>query len=211
MVIASGSLPRMQTGRFKPKSYSGDYMRAGELAEKIVRDWLLEHPEVVGVVDVSQLREIQRIDTDIIVKLNDGTHPLAEIKWDRHLGVSGKVLLEVLRFNHKAPQEAAGVLGWTLRTEARWILYFAPALACVYQFKTAELRRCLQAYTDSRRAETEFIWVDTDRVKSTLCVLLPEADCGSAYQVHDVIEYARRYIPNIDQLRLRFAPQPLQF
>lgn len=204
-------LPIPQTGRFKPKSYDGDYMKAGHLAETIVRDWLRAHPEVLEVDDLTEVYQIQRTDMDITVRMRDGTHPLAEIKWDRHLGSTGKVLIEVLRFNHRAPQEAAATLGWTLRTEARWILYYAPRYAYVYQFKTAELRKHFQAYTELHRVNTEFVWISTDRIKSTLCIALPLAQCQGSFRVHDVVEFARPHMPQIDQLRLRFAPETLQW
>jgi len=200
-----------QTGRFKARSYDGDYMKAGKIAEKVIIDWLTSHPDVIEVEDLRDVCEIQHTDMDITVRLRDGTHPLAEIKWDRHLGSTGKVLVEVLRLNHKAPTSVAGVLGWTLRTEARWILYFAPRFGYVYQFQTDALRHCLQCYTDAVRADTEFTWISTDRVKSTLCILLPLTACVGAFTVHDVIEFTRPHLPAIDQYRLRFAPEPLQW
>lgn len=210
MVVAP-VLPQTTSGKFKAKSYAGDLMRVGDLAEAIVRDWLQAHPDVLGLVDLSRLAPFQRTDMDLAIRLQDGTHPIAEVKWDRNLGVSPYILVEVLRLNHQAPPEAAGALGWTLRTEARWILYFAPKLALVYQFKTDMLRRRVQQYTAQARHDTQFCWVSTDAVKSTLNLLLPVQACQGAFRVHDVIAYARRHIPAIDQLRLQFAPESLRW
>ncbi len=202
--------------RYKERSYDGDYMKAGRLAERIVMDWLVNHPEVVEVDDLSHLRQLQRVDSDCAVCLRDGTTPLAEIKWDRWLGIKGNVLVEVLRLNHKGPSEVAGVLGWTLRTPARWILYYAPNLAQVYQFQTEQLRQSLQRYTEEMREKTRFSWVCTDRIKSARNSLVPVAYCEGAFRVHDVLKYAERYapdsIPEVMQLRLRyFAGESLQW
>jgi len=199
------------TGRFKEKSYDGDYMKAGKIAEKISLDFLADHPDVIGVKDISEIEVIQTADADALIKLRQGTNPLAEFKSDAHMGITSNVLIEVLRINHRAPQESAGVLGWSLRTEVRWIFVFGPRTGYLYQFKTADLRRAFQNYTEQVRENTKLHWVSTDRVKSTLCVLMPLKYCHGTFQVHDVLHYARRYIEGIDKLRLRFAPEPLEF
>lgn len=203
-------IPQVRTGAFKPKSYDGDYMKLGQLGQNIVFDWLREHPEVVAVHDATELKLLQIADADALLCLRDGETPLAEIKTDSWLGRTPNVLVEVLRINHIALPEHAVNLGWTGRTVARWIMYVAISTGYVYQFSTARLRQRFQNYTGRMRQNTQFAFIPTDKTKSTIAVLMPLKECGGAYRVHDVLPYAKRYIPNIEQDRLRFAPESLR-
>ncbi len=87
----------------RPRSYDGDYMAAGRAAEGIVMAWLHEQPQFIGVESLTGLRQLREADVDCSFSLSDGRVTFAEIKSDRWLGKTGRVLFEVLRINHKVP------------------------------------------------------------------------------------------------------------
>lgn len=176
------------TGSTKERSYSGDYMAAGKKAEEIVMKFLTDKPYIIGVSDFRQLKAIQEADVDIAIKTIDGRVTLAEIKSDWHLGVSGNVLFEVLRINHTAPPEKCLTLGWSGRTPATWILYYAPQVNKIYQFKTDDLRAAFQEYTKDARKGTYIDKVITDNIKMTINVLIPWKYCQNIARIYDVAE-----------------------
>jgi hypothetical protein len=163
------------TGTNKARSYDGDYMAVGKKGEEVVMAWLASRPYVIGVDDLRQLRVMREADVDCSFSLSDGRVALAEIKTDQHLGKSGNILFEILRVNHTAPTDRAGVLGWSLRSPATWLLYYAPAVAMIYQLRFADFRAGFQRYTAVARERSRQIWVNTDQIKSTLNVLVPES------------------------------------
>ena len=101
-------------------------MEAGRNAEEVVLQWLAEQPWVIGVEDLRSLRVMREADVDCSCQLIDGRNSLLEIKSDRHLGCSGNFLFEVLRINHTAPPNKACVLGWSARSPALQLAYYAP-------------------------------------------------------------------------------------
>lgn len=177
----------------KRRSYDGDYMETGREGEEIVLDWLRDRPHLIGVQDFRELKPVQAADVDCGLELRLGGVTLAEIKTDTHLGASGNVLCEVLRINHTACHERACVLGWTMRTPATYLLWYAPTVNAIYECKTADLRRELQRYTDSIRRDNgrllkQFRTVNTDQIKTTVTILLPWAECQQAFHVHALPE-----------------------
>lgn len=157
----------------RKRSYSGDYMAAGKRAEEVVLAWLTKRPWVIGVADLRDLRVMQEADCDCSVSLLDGRITLAEIKSDRHLGSSGNFLFESLRLNHTAPPDRAVTLGWSARTPARLLLYYAPQPNSVHLISTDDFRRSLQQYTDKCRKSSRISYVETDKIKSTINILIP--------------------------------------
>jgi hypothetical protein len=158
----------------RERSYDGDYMAAGRKAETIVLDWLRTRPEVIGVEDLTGLRQMREADVDCSVALMDGRVTLAEIKSDAHLGVSGNVLFEVLRINHTAPHDRAVTLGWSARSPAHWLLFYAPAVGKIYRWSMEDYRNGLQLYAGAERARARMSFVATDKIKSTVNILVPE-------------------------------------
>ena len=71
-----------QTGAFKPRSYSGDYMKAGLTGQSIVLNLLRQRPEILGVIDWSDLEAVQPADIDCAIRTKSGHVILAEIKSD---------------------------------------------------------------------------------------------------------------------------------
>lgn len=148
-------------------------MVAGRKAEEIILTWLAAQPWIVGVEDLRPFRPLREADVDCSLALSDGRVTLAELKSDRHLGRSGKYLFEVLRLNHTAPSDRAVTLGWSARSPARWLLFYAPYKHEIHQILMDEYRNAVQTYTGEVRGRTEFSYVPTDRIKSTVNILVP--------------------------------------
>lgn len=174
------------TSSTKERSYNGDYMAEGKRAEEICLAFLRRRPEVMGLEDTRDLRVLREADVDCVIYLRNGTVPLAEIKSDRHLGISGNVLFEVLRINHTCRPERACVLGWAARSPAQWLIYYAPSVKRIYMCRFEDLRRCFQEYTRESRRQTRVDWVNTDTIKSTVNILIPWEKCKHVFSVYDI-------------------------
>ena len=174
------------TGADKERSYNGDYMADGKIAEEKVFEFLERQPQVVGVDDWRDLRIVHEADVDCAIKTRDGVVTLGEIKSDSHLGQSGNVLFEILRINHTCQHEKSGTLGWSLRSPATFFLYYAPSVGKLYICRADSLRKIFQSYTRKARKNTRLDWVNTDSIKSTLNVLLPWEICKSIFKVYDL-------------------------
>jgi len=174
------------TGADKQRSYNGDYMAAGKYAEAICLEFVKRSPSVLAIEDTRNLRVLREADVDCVMHLYDGRCHLAEFKSDAHLGVTGNVLFEVLRVNHTAPPEKSCVLGWSARSPAKFLLYFAPEKRCIYLCTFDGLRGAFQRYTRDQRKRTRLDWVNTDSIKSTVNVLIPWGYCEEVFTVHDV-------------------------
>lgn len=173
-------------GQNNARSYDGALMERGKEAENIVIEFLKKRPEVVGVSDWRQLRETREADVDVAIKTIDGRITLAEIKSDSYLGVSGNVLFEVLRINHTCQTDYALTLGWSGRTPAKYILFFAPNINKIYRFDTELFRKAFQKYTQKQRKHMQISIVETDAIKTTINVLIPISQCFGAYTVYDL-------------------------
>jgi hypothetical protein len=168
----------------RPRDYDGGYMAVGRQAEKAVMQFLREQPYVLGLDDLRSLRAMREADVDCSVQLYDGRVFLAEIKSDRHLGVSGNVLFEVLRINHTAPAEKACVLGWSARSPATHFLIYAPSVEKIYHCRANDFRQCFQRYSKNHRKRMNISIVPTDCLKTTINVLIPWDYCQDVFYVH---------------------------
>ena len=173
----------------KERSYNGDYMAEGRFAEEVVMAFLKDYPGVIGIEDFRNLRAVHEADIDCAIKTADGRVTLAEIKSDRHLGITGNVLFEVLRINHTCQPDRAGYLGWSFRSPATYFLYFSPKLKKVFLCRANDLRQVVQAYTKEHRKAVRLDWVNTDAIKSTVNILLPWDVCKQVFKVYDVSKY----------------------
>lgn len=178
------------TGAAKQRSYNGDYMQRGKEAERIVMRFLEYNSNVIGVDDLRQLRVMRESDVDLSVKLMDGRVILAEIKSDWYLGVSGNVLFESLRINHTASPNAALTLGWSARSPANWLLYYAPQKKSLYIGSFGAFRSAMQKYTKDARKQTRIDYVETDSIKSTINILIPWRYCQDVFNIYDLTFYA---------------------
>ena len=145
----------VEVGANHARSYNGALMSRGKEAENIVIEFIKNRPDVLGISDWRELRQVQEADVDIAIKTRDGRTILAEIKSDSYLGISQNVLFEVLRINHTCQPDFSLTLGWSGRTPAKYILYYAPNVNAIYQFETSSipsgLTRVASTITSCRR------------------------------------------------------------
>lgn len=177
---------RVLPDKNKQRSYDDDYMTAGKIAEEKIIAWLRERPEVIGIEDFRNIRAVHEADIDLGVKLMDGTVTLAELKSDWHMGKSGNVLFEILRINHRGPNDKVVTLGWSGRSPAIWLLIYAPQLDAIYRCKFEQLRSACQRYTYEAREKTRIDWVNTDNIKSTINILIPWKYCRAFFRRYDL-------------------------
>jgi hypothetical protein len=162
------------TGSEKQRSYSGDYMKAGLEAQEVVLCFLRKRPDVIGVDDLSLLKIMQEADVDCMIKTADGLVILAEIKSDRWIGKTGNILFEVLRINHTTTPDHCVTLGWSARTPAKYLIFYNPDISKVFVIALDELRKGMQRYTGKFRKGTNISFVETDNIKSTVNILVPQ-------------------------------------
>lgn len=174
-----------QTGTSKKRSYNGDYMEIARNGEKTVIEWVKARPNVLDIEDLRDVRQVHEADIDIGVRLYMGQVCLAEIKTDTYLGESGNVLNEVLRINHTTKHQYAGYLGWTLRSPARWLLFYAPnnkSGPVIYKATFADVRFVLQKYT--KKHKVYFQTTRTDEIKTTYNILIPEEEYENVFEIY---------------------------
>lgn len=187
-------------GAMNGRSYDGAMMAKGKEGENIVWRWLQDHPSVIGVDDFRDLRAMQRADVDFGIYYTDGTVALAEIKSDRWLCMGGNVTFEFMRIYHTARPDKACILGWTARTPAEFVMFYASKEEHVYVFTSTALRRVMQKFTQNRRPQlSEWLsalprmnmnWISTDATKSTLCFFIPLSEFKQTeYKRYDVSAY----------------------
>ena len=175
---------RAVPSRENERSYNGHYMRAGKAAEKIVMEWLYDRPEIIGVEDLRALRQMREADVDVSISLYDGRIALAEIKSDWHLGISGNLLFEVLRINHTCQPDRSCTLGWSSKSPATWLLFYAPQVQIIYRIPFNEYRIGFQRYTRENNFTARI--TRTDAIKTTVNVLIPEKYFNGidVYKIH---------------------------
>src|SRR5678815_3397766 len=140
-------------GAANGRSYDGAMMGKGKIGEAAVLRWLQDRPDVLEVDDFRSLRAMQKADVDCAIYTDDGTVTLAEIKTDYFLKNGGNVTFEFLRINHTAPPDRSCVLGWTARTPAKWVIFYAPTEKLAYRFVTEAMRSTFQTFTKDLRPE----------------------------------------------------------
>jgi len=172
------------TGANKNRSYSGDYMNIGKQGEAIVIAWLEKNPHILGVSDFRDIRQIQEADVDVGIRLYTGQVCLAEIKTDTHLGVSNNIIAEVLRINHYSDHRYAGYLGWSFRSPAEFLLFYAPNRnpPAIYKTTFKKYRSVIQLYT--KENPVKFLEIRTDSGKTTYNILIPEDKFDGLFQIH---------------------------
>jgi len=170
-----------------PHGYDGPYMDKGKNAEALVMSWLREQPHVLRIHDYRDNGIMRRYDVDIGIDTTDGRTLLAEIKHDEHLGVSGNVLYETMRFNLQAPIDRAQVLGWTARTPAQLLYCYAPQVNSIYEFRLPALRHAMQRYLlDCKKQNKQPVvkWINTDPGVTTQNLLIPMSYCAHFCEIH---------------------------
>lgn len=170
----------------REKSYSGDYMQAGEETERIIAEWLKSRDGISRVDDLRKDRVMQQADVDFAVHLKSGHVWLIEAKSDKHLGISQNVLFEILRIYHTAPPEYCAGLGWAAKSPATHVIYHAPSVSKLYVFEMKKLRAAFQSYTGEARKRINLNIVETDKAKTTVNVLIPMKYCEGSYREYEL-------------------------
>lgn len=169
----------------RDRSYGSGYMKLGKIGEEKVIDWLKRRPNVIECEDLRELRPMQKADVDLAVYTTDGNTALIEVKTCRHLGKSGNVLFEVLRINHTCDPAFSVGLGWSARSPATFLIYYAITVDQIWIAKFAEFKKCFQEYSMKIRKAMRLDIVPTDNIKTTINVLVPEAEikCFRKYSI----------------------------
>lgn len=175
----------------RERSYSDGYMALGKQGETIVIDWLRRNPHVLGVSDLRELRIMQEADVDCSIATKDGRIVFAEIKTDKHLGVTDNVLFEVLRINHTAPPDKCVTLGWSARSPAKMLFYYAVSVGKIYYCEFDKLRSVFQKYSQQKRKAMRIDIVPTDNIKTTVNVLIPMSDVKDIFTIIEVQNVTR--------------------
>lgn len=184
--VAARPPTRSRPDRTRQRSYNGEYMDVGRQAEEIVLSFLRARESVQCVDDFRDVESYQQREIDCVIYWKKGGKNHAEIKSDYHLGKSGNVLFEILRINHTAPTPACSTLGWSIRSEATLLFYYAPQESAIYRCTMDDFRRAYQRYTEHMRDRVRTTWVNTDAVKSTLNVLIPWEWCKDIFTIFPV-------------------------
>jgi len=175
---------------FRARDYeNGEYAQKGKTAEQIVMAFVESHPDIIGIDDLRDVKQMRWYDVDACIRTAEGETFLAEIKSDDHLGVTNNVFFETLRLNLTAEPEHAVKLGWSQRSPARFLLYYAPKAAKLYVCRFDDLRRALQRYLlDLKRSggtpETKYI--TTSPEVTTQGILIPMSYCDGIFTVYDM-------------------------
>lgn len=127
--------------------------------------------------DTTVLKVMQTADVDCMIKTRDGLVTLAEIKSDQYIGISGNILFETVRINHTSSPDYCMTLGWSARTPAKYIIYYSPKLNKIFVTTSNDLRSAMQKYTRDFRKQTNISYVETDAIKSTVNILIPQRYC----------------------------------
>jgi len=152
-------------------------MAAGMQAEKLFWSFLSEIPTATFVEDVRNDLRWQQLDVDFRVLSRQGVFGLTgwinvEGKSDRHLDQSGNWIFELYRVNHTAPLPRIYVRGWSVRSEAHLLLFYAPSSHRIHSITMNDYRI---AFANAVRiGDCRFDPVQTDNIKTTINAYFPE-------------------------------------
>lgn len=150
----------------RERSYSGGYMRVGRTGEAAGLLHLNSLPNIETVEDLRDDLDYQARDIDARFKLRGGIPHTIEFKTDNHLDASGRWLFELYRINLTAAPEHSFVPSWSVRSEAEWLMFYAPVTRRLHFITMEEYR---QAFKEAIAAgQCQFGLVQTDRIKRTL-------------------------------------------
>jgi hypothetical protein len=190
MPLNDAALPDTTPSASRPRSYSGGYMDAGKVGEAIFLKFLRADPDTACVLDVRSDKHWQDCDVDFRVRRGTGEWWSVEGKYDRHLDKTGNVLFELFRVNHTAPQQRLYVVGWSVRSAAEHLLFYAPSTHTIHSIRMLQYRlACANAV---RQGKCRCDLVPTDEKKTTINAYFPQKFVQemSSYQVYDADSFA---------------------
>jgi hypothetical protein len=158
----------------RERSYSGGYMKVGRMGEDVA---------------FAVLKDYRARGVDAILKMRGSDRFLmVEVKTDNHLDVSGRWLFELYRIYLTVPNANAMIEGWSIRSEAEWLIFYAPATRRLHFIKMEEYRRAhIEAAASGK---CHYSLVATDRIKRTLNAYFPKefVEKMESYRVYQVPE-----------------------
>lgn len=131
---------------YQPQSHTGERLRFGKEGEAAVMAWLRRQPGVERVRDVSEVPGLRSSGFDCTANMHDGRNLLVEAKADEHLGKSGNLVVEVARIRRDASRSDFGMLGWSLRSKADWLIWYAPSVHSVWRMDFSEYQAGIAKY-----------------------------------------------------------------
>ena len=158
-----------------PEGYNTKYVAVGAVAEKLIIDWLKQNPEVLHVDDLRDLRPMRRADVDCSLILRSGQVGLVEIKSDWHLGVSGNLIFEVTRIYHGKRDPFVFGLGWSAKTPATWILFYAPQKQEIWAIRGEDYRRFVETAIKADPNVVKVRVIPTNENVTTIALIVPES------------------------------------
>ena len=106
----------------------------GHKGERIIYDYLMNHPSTDSLVDVSNDTWFQQFDIDFIQVDGDGGVNKIEVKTDRLADKTGNMVYEIYSDRRTYTQ------GCFEKTQADYIFYYLINTKVLYIFNTQELR-----------------------------------------------------------------------
>lgn len=151
---------------------NGELLPIGKQGEQIAYHFLTRLPNVHHVQNVSDELDYRIKEIDFRVVFPGATVDV-EVKSDQHIGRSGNVLLEVLRFQWD--EFPFGRIGWALFSEAARLLVWCPSTSELYVFEMTTLRKALWQYVVSNLNTINLKIIPSDSRRTTLNVCMPLA------------------------------------
>lgn len=157
----------------RERSYSGGYMKVGRAGEEVCIEVLKADTSFDIFEDLRLDLDFQSRGIDVrLRKKADGRWITFEIKTDNHLDVSGRWLFELYRIYLTVPVFNAFVVGWSVKAEAEWLIFFAPSTRRLHFIRMDEYRAAHIAAAADGKCHYQLI--ATDRIKRTLNAYFPE-------------------------------------
>jgi hypothetical protein len=152
---------------------NGALVALGQEGENAAWRFLNALSNVTQVDDVRALPQWQDAEVDYRLHLNSGHLVGVEVKYDRHIETSQKVLFELGRIHHTAITPFYP--GWGAFSKADYLLVYAPDSLAFRMLRFTDLRQAMQAYTLANRHQWQMYLkvIPSDATRTTLNVLIP--------------------------------------
>lgn len=178
-----------------PNNYNDGYMaETGKKSEQIVIEWLGRSSQVKDVVPVMDSKMMQRVDVDVAVVLEDGRTILVEIKNDKNIkdGNDGNMLFELQRVYTTASPGHTSTLGWSVRTPAEYIAWYASKIEKIVLIKTTDYRIAFQEYMRKAGRNPRYdTQVTTENFCTTINVIFDKKYLFGRFEMYELDEQVK--------------------
>jgi len=163
-----------------------DLMPIGEAAEAVAKSFFNTLPLEKPPIDVRHDPKWQAKKVDYLLPLKGGGMEYAEVKSDRHIAFKGNALFETLRIHHTA--QTCAYLGWSVVSLSQKIYVWCPPAQRLFVYRTRDLQRGMQEYTQRTRGAMRLAIVETDATRTTINILVP-----LQYVPHRIYRFAKQW------------------